>query len=67
MFVFHTFHKEVLFPKEIGVIKSLMKPQFVVTYAIRETKNPALLDKWVTNTTFVTVLCPQRNCVSVGL
>jgi len=44
-----------------------MKPPFAVTYTIRETEILALLDRWVTNTPFVTMLCPQRNCVSVGL
>lgn len=44
-----------------------MKPQFVVTYTIRETEIPTPLDRWVTNTPFVAVLCPQRNCVSVDL
>jgi len=44
-----------------------MEPQFVVTYTIRETEIPALLYRWVTNTPFVTMLCKQRNCVSLGL
>jgi hypothetical protein len=59
MFAFHTFHKVVLFPKEIIVIISLMKQQFVVTYAIGEAEIPTLLDRWITNTPFVTMLCPQ--------
>jgi hypothetical protein len=50
MFAFHTFHKVVLFPKEIFVITSLMKPQFVVTYTTGEAEIPTLLDRWVTNT-----------------
>ena len=37
-----------------------MKKQFVVTHAIRPTEIPALLDSWVTNTTSVKMLCPQK-------
>jgi len=39
---------------------SLMKHQFVVTHTIHQTVISALLDGWVTNTTFVKMLCPQK-------
>jgi hypothetical protein len=35
---------------------SHMKQQFVLTYTIRQTQIPALLDHWVTNTPSVNIL-----------
>jgi len=37
-----------------------MKEQFVVTYTIRSTEIPALLDSWVTNTRSIKMLCPKN-------
>jgi hypothetical protein len=36
-----------------------MQQQFVVANTIRETEIRALIDSWVTNTTFAKMLCPQ--------
>ena len=37
-----------------------MKKQFVLTHAIRPTEIPAFLESWVTNTSSVKMLCPQK-------
>jgi hypothetical protein len=37
-----------------------MKQQFVVTYTIRQTEIPTLLDSWFTNTPSVKMLLPQE-------
>jgi hypothetical protein len=43
-----------------GFIISLVKQQFVVTYWLRQTDIPALLDRWFSNTTSVKTSCPQK-------
>jgi hypothetical protein len=43
----------------------LLKQQFVVTHTIHQSEIPALLDRWVTNTPSVKMLCPQKNCFSI--
>jgi len=45
---------------------SIMKRHFVVTRTNHQTEIPALPDSWVTNTTSVKILCPQKNCLSLG-
>ena len=42
-----------------------MKRHFVVTRTIPQTEIPTLPDIWVTNTTSVKILCPQKNCLSL--
>jgi len=37
-----------------------MKHQFAVTPTIHQTEITALLDSWVTKTSFVKNLCPQK-------
>jgi len=39
---------------------SLMKQQFVIAHAIRQTEISTLLDSWVTNTPSVKILYPQK-------
>jgi hypothetical protein len=41
-----------------------MKNKFVVTYAIRRTEIPALLNTWVTNAPSVKILSTKKNCYS---
>jgi hypothetical protein len=38
-----------------------MKRQFILTHTIRQTEFAALLDRLVTNTSSVKMLCPQKN------
>jgi hypothetical protein len=37
-----------------------MKQQVVLAHTIRQTETPAVLDSWVTNTTALEILCPQK-------
>jgi len=41
---------------------SLIEQQFVITHTICQTEIPALLDRWVTNTSSVKMLWAQKNC-----
>jgi hypothetical protein len=38
----------------------LVKQQVVLTHTIRQAKTPAVLDSWVTDTTAVEIVCPQK-------
>jgi hypothetical protein len=38
----------------------LMKHQFVLTRTMHQTEIATLVDSWVTNTTSVKMLCPQK-------
>jgi len=44
---------------------SIMRQKFVATHTLRQTEIPALLESWVTNTLFVKIPCPQKNCFSI--
>jgi hypothetical protein len=64
--------------KRSRISLSHVKQQFVVIHTIRQNEIPALRDSWVTNTSSVEILYPQKNsfylyfrmnitCLSVGL
>jgi len=44
---------------------SLMKQHFVTTHTNPQTKIPASLNSWVTNTNFAKMSFPQKNCFSL--
>jgi len=41
-----------------------MEQKFVVTHTIRQTEIHALIDSWVTDASFVKMLCAQKNIAS---